>query len=128
MNTFHRRDAVRYFREKMEFTAGPAELDHMIKDHEDILIVDVRRPEDYAKSHIPRAINLPREQWPTLAGLELEKRTVVYCYTQQCHLATEACLTFAQKGFRVMELEGGFRAWEEFNLEVEGGQTLRKAA
>jgi len=128
MSTYHRRDAVRYFREKMEFTAGPAELDHMIKDHEDIVIVDVRRPEDYVKSHIPRAINLPREQWPTLAGLELEKRNVVYCYTQQCHLATDACLTFAQKGFRVVELEGGFRAWEESNLAVEGEPALSRAA
>lgn len=128
MSTYHVRDAVRYFREKMEFTAGPAELDHRIKDAEDIVIVDVRRPEDYAKSHIPHAINLPREQWATLAGLEPKKLNLVYCYTQQCHLATDACLTFARQGFRVMELEGGFRAWQESGLETEGEEALRKAA
>ena len=128
MSTYHRRDAERYFREKLEFSAGPTDLDRMVKEHIDVNIIDVRSPEDYAKSHIPHAINLPREQWPTLAGLDTSKENVVYCYNQQCHLATDACLTFAKEGFRVRELEGGFRAWQEAGLEFEGMEALRKAA
>jgi rhodanese-related sulfurtransferase len=44
---------------------------------------------------------------------------VVYCYTQQCHLAANACAQFAAKGFPVMELEGGFANWKEHQLDIE---------
>jgi len=128
MKNYSKRDAVRHFREKLKFTTGPAELSRMIKDHEEVNIIDVRRPEDYAKSHIPGAVNLPREQWPTLAGLNPNRLNAVYCYSQQCHLATEACLEFARHGFPVLELEGGFQTWQEHDLEVEGEEALRKAA
>ena len=128
MKTLSTRQAVRYFETKMAFTAGPAELDHMIKERQEVNIVDVRRPEDYRKEHIPRAINLPREQWDSLRGLEQNRVNVVYCYSQQCHLATDACLTFSRQGFQVKELEGGIKAWQEYGFGVEGEQTLRRAA
>jgi hypothetical protein len=34
-------------------------------------------------------------------------------------LAANAALEFASRGFPVMELEGGFEAWKENELEVE---------
>ena len=39
--------------------------------------------------------------------------------TQVCHLAANACVAFASQGFPVMELEGGFTAWKEHDLEIE---------
>ena len=44
------------------------------------------------------------------------------------HAAPEACLTFARKGFRVQELEGGWQAWKEHGLEVEEAEAQLKAA
>jgi rhodanese-related sulfurtransferase len=120
--------AVRYFESRVAFTAGPAEVEHMLKERDDVVIVDVRRPEDYEKGHIPHALNLPRDKWDTLKGLDRKKINVMYCYTQQCHAATEACLKFAREGFPVMELEGGWKAWREYGLEIEGAEELRKAA
>ena len=29
-------------------------------------------------------------------------------------------MTFASKGFPVMELEGGFETWKEYDMEVDG--------
>src|SRR5258708_35968193 len=109
-----------YFEDKLAFTTGPVELDHMIKDGANINIVDVRAAEDFAKGHIPGAINLPREKWDTVEGLQREKVNVLYCYTQVCHLAATAAVQFAGKGYPVMELEGGFDTWKEYDLEVEG--------
>jgi rhodanese-related sulfurtransferase len=83
------------------------------------VVVDVRTAQDFAKGHIPVAINLPREKWDSLQGLSRDKTNVVYCYTQQCHLAANACLHFASRGYPVMELEGGFEAWRENQLDVE---------
>lgn len=113
------RKAHKYFKAKMEFTTGPMELDHMIKDHENINIIDVRSFEDYTLEHIPGAINLPRGKWETCSGLSREAVNIVYCYSEDCHLAVEAALEFTAKGFSVMELEGGFDGWKEFNLPIE---------
>jgi rhodanese-related sulfurtransferase len=113
------RKAHKYFKAKMEFTTGPAELDRMTKDRENINIVDVRAREDYEKEHIPGAINLPKGQWETCSGLSTEAVNVVYCYSEDCHLAPSAALEFSERGFPVMELDGGFEAWKEYNLPVE---------
>jgi rhodanese-related sulfurtransferase len=111
--------AVEYFEAKLEFTTGPAELNSKIERDESINIIDVRREEDYRKGHIPGAINLPKSRWDSLEGLSRDRTNVVYCYTQQCHLAASACKFFAEHGFPVMELEGGFEAWRAYPLTVE---------
>jgi len=112
--------AKAYFENKLAFTTGPVELDRWIKNSENnLVVVDVRAAEDYAKGHICGAINIPKEQWDNPGGLSRDKTNVVYCYTQQCHLAANACVQFAGKGYPVMELEGGFEAWKENDLDIE---------
>ena len=129
-STLHRthspEKAKAYFEQKLAFTTGPVELDKWIKSHEDnLIIIDVREAEDYRKGHIPGAINVPREQWQHAQGLSREKTNVVYCYTQQCHLAANACLQFANAGYPVMELDGGFEVWKEHDLDIEEEPTRR---
>ena len=91
----------------------------MIKTGEPVTVIDVRQPEDFARSHIPGAINLPSESWEQATGLSKDNPNVVYGYSQTCHLAAKACAHFAGKGFRVLEMEGGFAAWEKHELSVE---------
>ena len=110
-----------FFEQKVAFTTGPVEVEHAIKNHENIVIVDVREAEDYAKAHIPGAINLPRGSWQNPDGLQKDRTNIVYCYTQQCHLAANACVAFAGQGYPVMELDGGIEAWQENDLETETG-------
>lgn len=120
--------AKAYFENKVAFTTGPVELSRMIKSGE-VNVVDVREAEDYEKGHIPGAINLPHDTWASATNLSRDKTNVVYCYSQQCHLAAKACVIFAEKGFPVMELEGGFNVWEEHELETEEGSSqMSKAA
>ena len=112
--------AKAYFEDKLAFTTGPVELDRWIKGHEDnLVVVDVRAAEDYAKGHIPGAISVPKDQWASPRGLSKDKINVVYCYTQQCHLAANACVRFASQGYPVMELDGGFETWKESELDIE---------
>ena len=111
--------ARKFFEDKITFTTGPVELDHMIKEDEDINIVDVRAAEDYEEGHIPGAVNLPRQKWETFDGLEKDKTNVLYCYSHVCHLAARAAVEFAGKGYPVMEMDGGFKAWKESELEIE---------
>jgi len=111
--------AKAYFDDKLAFTTGPVELSEMIKIGSNITIIDVRAEEDFEKGHIPTAINLPKDRWPTLDGLARDKTNVVYCYNQQCHQAAKACQLFAARGFPVMELDGGFETWKERDMEIE---------
>jgi len=110
--------AKNFFEAKMAFTTGPVELERMMKTNE-VNIVDVRAAEDYAEGHIPGAINLPREQWNSLNGLRKDKTNVLYCYSIVCHLAAAAAVEFSSKGYPVMELDGGWRWWEEEGFTVE---------
>jgi rhodanese-related sulfurtransferase len=110
--------ALQYFEDKMTFTTGPVELDRERRDG-GCVIVDVRAAEDYAKGHIPGAINLPQGRWINPSGLDRDRLNVVYCYSQVCHLAAKAAVKFAAAGYPVQELEGGFKGWEEHQLEIE---------
>ena len=111
--------AREYFEAKLNFTTGPIELNEMIKNNENINIVDVRAPDDYAQGHIPCAINLPKPKWGTLEGLKTDEVNIIYCYSEVCHLAAAAAREFAEHKFSVMELEGGFEEWKHHNLYIE---------
>ena len=113
------RRAIKFFKAKNEFTTGPHELSMMIEDEENINIVDVRRPEDFDQGHIPGAVNLFRAADRGYVKLSREKVNIIYCYSEQCHLAATAAQDFAEHGFSVMELEGGFETWKEHDLAIE---------
>jgi rhodanese-related sulfurtransferase len=110
--------AKEYFEAKMGFTTGPVELERMMKQGS-VNVVDVRAADDYAKGHIPGAVNLPKERWASLEGLRKDRPNVVYCYSIVCHLGAAAALEFAAQGFPVMELDGGWRWWKEDGFAVE---------
>jgi len=112
--------AKAFFEQKVAFTTGPVELDQLLKnDPNHVTVIDVREAEDFAKGHIPGAINVPKADWNSAAELSKDKTNVVYCYSQVCHLGAKACVAFASKGFPVMELEGGFEGWKEHDMQIE---------
>lgn len=111
--------AREFFEKKMSFTTGPVELNEQIESHADLVIVDVRAREDFEDGHIPGAISLPREKWNAPEGLSKEKPNVLYCYSPVCHLGAAAAVQLAAMGYPVIEMDGGFQAWEENDLEVE---------
>jgi rhodanese-related sulfurtransferase len=119
MQTQDPRQARDYFAQKLAFVTGPFELEGQIKRQEAISVVDVRLPSDFAAGHIPGAINLPQGKWHTLAGLSKDRTAVIYCYSQTCKLAAAAAVEFASAGIAVVEMEGGFEAWQKSNLPIE---------
>jgi rhodanese-related sulfurtransferase len=110
--------AKEYFADKMAFTTGPVELPRAMQEG-NVNLIDVRAAEDFRQGHIPGAINVPQDAWHSAGGLQRDKTNVLYCYSQVCHLAATAAIQFAERGFPVMELEGGFAGWKENKLPVE---------
>lgn len=111
--------AVEYFRAKTEFSTGPAELSLLIEADENINIIDVRKPDDFDRGHIPGAVNVPRESWESFEGMSPDKVNVIYCYSHVCHLAAQGALYFAENDYPVLELDGGFEEWQRQGLPVE---------
>lgn len=115
------KEARRFFKQKLAFTTGPIEVDYARKHEMKFILVDVRAAEDYAQEHAVGAIGLPESQWSTLNGLDKDTLNVLYCYSHVCHLAARAAVYFASRGYPVMEMDGGFKAWKDHDLETERG-------
>ncbi len=122
--TYDIQAAQAYFQAKAGFTTGPHELTGILDRNEDVVVVDVRFPTDFRKSHIPGAVNLPKGKWQNAAGLSKGKLNILYCYNQTCHLAAEAAVELLAQGYRVVEMEGGFSTWEANSYPVATSQPV----
>lgn len=120
--------AFRYFTNELNFTATPFEVKSIIegKKEERAIIVDIRSAKDFAKGHIPGAINIPYHDYASFEGSEKEFPELtrdainyVYCYEFFCNLSQKACKKFASLGYPVKEIKGGFESWKEHNYPIE---------
>lgn len=120
MNNYDLQQAREYFRDKLAFTTGVHELEIIVQqDKGDFKVIDVRYPADYARGHVPGAVNLPRGKWQNPKGLTKTGINYLYCYNQTCHLAAEAAVELTQQGYRVVEVEGGWAGWEANGYRIE---------
>ena len=119
--------AVEYFDNELNFKTNPhgvkAVLDGKVKN---VTIVDVRSEADFAKGHIPGAVNIPWEKHESFDGSETEFPELrkdgynyIYCYEHLCNLAQKAAKKFASLGYPVKEMVGGFTEWKSHKNPVE---------
>lgn len=123
MSTYDINAANRFFRDRVAFTTGVHELEVLINSKADragYQVVDVRFPADFAKSHVPGAVNLPKGKWRNAQGLNKDATLYLYCYNPTCHLAAEAAVELTAQGYRVVEVEGGWERWELGGYATEG--------
>ncbi|MCC2655841.1 MAG: hypothetical protein K0Q76_949 [Panacagrimonas sp.] len=112
--------AQAHFRARIAYTTGVHELEGMIQANRDaIIVVDLRLQSDYARGHVPGAVNLPKGKWHTAKGLRRGATHYLYCYDQTCHLAAEAAIELTAQGFHVVEVEGGWAGWEAKGFRAE---------
>lgn len=110
--------ARRYFADKLTYTTGPTELADALETGA-VRVIDVRAREAFAREHIPGSINLPQEDWSTERGLARDQTNVLLCYSHLCGLAARAAVQLAERGYQVMELNGGFEGWKAHGLPTE---------
>lgn len=90
-------------------------------NRQDALVLDVREQAEFAQSHILNARWLPLSQLEARAG-EIEKfkdkPLIVYCASGSRSSAAASALT--KRGFsKVVNLAGGFVAWQQAGLPVQ---------
>lgn len=94
-------------------------LERQQKDGPDLVVLDVRTPEEYAAGHVPGAVNIPYDQLAQrLTDVPKDKDVVLYC--QSGRRAMLAASTLADHGYtRLGHLEGDIRAWRDNGRPVE---------
>lgn len=88
----------------------------------DVVVLDVRPPEEFEAGHIPGALSIPLDDLDE-ALKKLSKRTeiVAYCRGPYCVLAPLAVERLRARGFRARRLEEGMPEWRLRGLPVETG-------
>lgn len=89
-------------------------------NREDALFVDVRSEADFAKGHLPDAINVPNGNLDQRhKRLEKHKSKPVVVYCAQGMQAAKTGKQLKEKGFeQVHQLKGGYASWQEANLPI----------
>jgi rhodanese-related sulfurtransferase len=91
-------------------------------------IIDVRKPEDYARGHVPGAVNV---FWTGIAAQEVlaklpaDRQIVTYCYTG--HTGEAAAVALMLLGYNVTNLKFAIMGWTD-NEEVVGQPIFKGAA
>jgi rhodanese-related sulfurtransferase/predicted transcriptional regulator len=94
-------------------------------DAGDVVLLDVRPPEEYAAGHIPGARSVPigqlADDLDSVPGLGEETDVVAYCRGAYCVLAHDAVRLLRARGRRASRLEDGLLEWRIAGHPVEVG-------
>jgi rhodanese-related sulfurtransferase len=116
-----------YFRDKISWRSAilPSELvtvDQARTWGGNVIWVDARPDEEFARDHVPGALSLNEDRWnellpPFLAMWSPEKKVVVYCSSLSCNTSREVARRLRKEAqlSDVFVLEGGWEAWLKKN-------------
>jgi rhodanese-related sulfurtransferase len=86
----------------------------------DVVLLDVRPPEEYRAGHIPGARSIPvgaLEQ--RLAELPAGREVIAYCRGPFCLFSVEAVELLCRHGYRARRLDAGLPDWRRRGLPVD---------
>ena len=106
---------------KAEYTQiDQAEAMRMMQEESGYLIVDVRRPDEFAEKHIKGAVNVPNETIEDEAPEALpDKDQLLLIYCRSGNRSKEASQNLADMGYTKVYEFGGINTWEG---ETETGE------
>ena len=109
----------------MQESPGPVisvpQLAERIEGGSPPLILDVRSPGEYARGHIPGAVNIPHNELAArLVELPVEKSAEVIVYCHSGPRAWQAEKMLGERGYSsVQDLSGHWQAWQAAGLPGE---------
>lgn len=85
----------------------------LMKEEKNYIILDVRRPDEYATGHIPGAINVPNETIGTAEIPELpDKAQLILVYCRSGRRSKEASKKLVKLGYTNIVEFGGILDWK----------------
>ena len=115
--------AARYFAARSAVTTGPHELSGALDRREPVVVVDVRLPSDFARSHVPGAINIPQANLgERLSELPSERDASIVMVCGIGKFSKYTTLYLKSLGYRnVRSMKGGINEWVRKGLPTESG-------
>jgi rhodanese-related sulfurtransferase len=99
---------------------APADLQSRLSGGEQVVVIDVREPEEFARGKIPGAYTIPRGLLEMQVDGRLPREATVVLYCAGGGRSALAAKSLADMGFgKVENLQGGFGAWVNSGLPVE---------
>lgn len=117
-------DALAHFEKRLSYEADCWDThEAMASGQQDFVLLDVRGPALYKRSHIPGAINLPHGKIieRKMQDWRMDTLFVVYCAGPHCNGANKAAVRLAKLGRPVKELIGGMTGWADEGFTYFGG-------
>ncbi len=85
-----------------------------------VVLIDVRPPEEYDKGHIQGAVSIPLSQLQDkLDEIPKDREVVAYCRGKYCVLSAKAMKVLRDAGYRTRRLQEGYPEWKEAGMPVE---------
>ena len=85
----------------------------MMKDEKNYIILDARRPDEFAEGHIPGAINIPNEEIGSAEIAELpDKSQLILVYCRSGRRSKEAAGKLVKLGYTNIVEFGGIQDYE----------------
>ncbi|MBR4265843.1 MAG: rhodanese-like domain-containing protein [Bacteroidales bacterium] len=107
---------------KFKTISAPEFLD-LIGGSQNVILIDVRTPEEFVEGHIPAANNLDVKSQDfknRLLENYKDKKKVYALYCRSGHRSKLAAQILVDNGYtEVYEMEGGFNAWKEKDFPIE---------
>lgn len=113
--------SVSFAQEVTEWT--PAQIDHKLKANSPVIVLDVRTPEEFTEGHLAKAINIDvNSQDFEQECAKLDQKKTVYVYCLAGVRSKKAALILKKKGYQVVSMSGGIKAWTESGRPVTKGR------
>lgn len=97
-----------------------SEAKERLSSRKDIVLLDVRTPEEYAEVHIPHSISLPLNRLKSgIAKVCKDKSAEIIVYCLSGMRASTACSQLASMGYTNVSNMGGIQSWR---YETETGR------
>ncbi|WP_433608820.1 rhodanese-like domain-containing protein [Dactylosporangium sp. CA-139114] len=123
------REAIEHFARRLRFETDVSDVHSALAAGDgNLVVVDSRGDQAWAQGHIPGAVHLPTADIAARARhlVDPGREVVTYCWGPGCNGATRAALEFAQLGYRVREMIGGFEYWVREGLAFETSRGPRQ--
>ena len=96
------------------------ELQSRLQNGDQLVVIDVREPDEFARGKIPGAYTIPRGVLEMQVDGRLPYETTVVLYCGVGARSALACKSLAEMGYgNVENLQGGWHAWVNSGLPVE---------
>ena len=97
------------------------EFSTLLSQKPDLILLDVRTPSEYAEGHLPKSVNVDvlAPDFEQRAEAVLGKQRSVALYCRSGHRSHAAAALMQSRGFKVVELKGGYLGWVSEGLPVE---------